>query len=1144
MDAGFRAALGSISRSRGLVRAATAVMIGLLLAACIAIWLLRLGAIADTEADDHRLGVVLAEQTARTFQAVDVALQEVSDRIASSGVNDLETLHDLFGGLDVHEALAKRLIDLPQAEAFSIIDATGHLVNASRQWSMPDYSRATQDYFRHFANAPDPNPYISEPGTSRSSGAPTVFLVRRLTASDGRFLGIVSAPILLGYFDAFFAKTGLSKGTGVTILRRDGTILVRFPAGEVAPGTRIAPTAGWYQRVAEGGGHFRSSRAFADHTPIFVSVHPLTLYPIVVDITRSEAAALARWWRQAIAIGLGALAATASLALLLRALGRQITLIEASQDRITQQVATIQANEAHLATQSALLETTLAHMSQGIMLIDAGGTLQVANQRVAELLDLPEDLLARRPPVADVLRLVWGRDEFGPRVGTFEHWFGDFQKAHSGQMWVEEHRPSNGTILEVRSNRLSDGGAVRTFTDMTEQRRAAEKLQYANVLLTAQMEASPDGILVVDANRNITSFNQRFVDIWQLPPSPLVGTDAGKSLASALALMHEPQKFKARVRYLYDHPDQASFDEIHTIDGRFIDTSSMSLYTQDGKDLGRIWFFRDVTETRQAEATLRAARDDATRSAQAKAEFLAMMSHEIRSPMSGLLGVVELLGDTGLDPEQREMIDLLHGSGTSLLRVLNDVLDFSKIDAGKVELEPEPTELRQFVSGLLASMAPNAAAKGLSLTAAVDGELPTWIATDPTRLRQILVNLLGNATKFTAIGSVRLSVSAATMPDGRFLEFAVSDSGIGIAPDVSQRLFEPFTQADASTTRKFGGTGLGLTISRRLARLLGGDIEVASDPGHGSVFTLSIPLVQVEHAPAAAVQHAPAQDVARAALRVLVAEDQSTNRWLIERQLKRLGYSVTAVEDGRAAHVALQAADYDLLITDCNMPEVDGLALTQLIRAGETTHGTPRMPILGLTADVTAAMRDRCLAAGMNTVVAKPIDLHHLQATIAMLLQLAPTATTATEAITAADAVTAIGSHANAVFDPAPCHELFADDAAEVQEWLHAYLDAETEWLEGIAQSADAGDRDALAATAHKLAGASLAVGAMQLGALGRRLEAAAAQAPEPELRRLAAEVGTAARDARDAILRYMTAPSMTPPADAAPLVTLPETVA
>jgi signal transduction histidine kinase len=238
-----------------------------------------------------------------------------------------------------------------------------------------------------------------------------------------------------------------------------------------------------------------------------------------------------------------------------------------------------------------------------------------------------------------------------------------------------------------------------------------------------------------------------------------VGKTARESLVSALDLMQEPEKYEARVRYLYEHPEQASLDEIRTIDGRFVDGRSMNLHTQDGKNLGRIWFFRDVTVSRRAEEALRTARDEATHSAQAKSEFLAMISHEIRSPMAGLLGIVELLLDTGLGPDQREMVDLLHGSGTSLLRVLNDVLDFSKIDAGKVEIELEPIELRHFVSGLIAAMTPNAAAKALSLTAEVANELPAWIATDPARLRQIMVNLLANATKFTATGSVQLASS-------------------------------------------------------------------------------------------------------------------------------------------------------------------------------------------------------------------------------------------------------------------------------------------------------------------------------------------------------------------------------------------------
>jgi hypothetical protein len=260
-------ALRPISRSRRLVRAATALMVGLVLAGGIAIWLLRQGAIADTEDDNHRLGVVLAEQTARTLQAVDLVLQDVAEKIVNGGVHDLASLHDKFGDREMHEALEKRLVNLPQTEAFTIVDSAGHLANVSRQWPTPFYSLADQAYFRYFASTPDPNPYISEPGVSRSSGAPAVFLARRLTARDGSFLGVLVAPVLLDYFEAFFAKTGFSDGTGVTILRRDGTVLVRFPVAKRVPGARGMLNPEWYTTVTAGGGHFRSRGPFPISPP-------------------------------------------------------------------------------------------------------------------------------------------------------------------------------------------------------------------------------------------------------------------------------------------------------------------------------------------------------------------------------------------------------------------------------------------------------------------------------------------------------------------------------------------------------------------------------------------------------------------------------------------------------------------------------------------------------------------------------------------------------------------------------------------------------------------------------------------------------------------------------------------------------------
>ena len=605
MTAGPPEALPSISRSRRLVYAVTAVMAGLLLTAGIAIWGLRQDAIADTENDNHRLGVVLAAHTAQTFQSVDLVLQEIVEQIGTLGVHDLRSLHAMFGSRDIHDGLAKHLVNLPQAEAFGVVDATGHLVNISRQWPMPAYSLAYQDYFRHFADPPvaDPpvanppvanppvanppvvnppvispliegppatdrpiaaqpetGPYISEPGSSRSSGAPTVFLARRITAPDGSFLGVVAAPILLRHFDRFFADTGLSDGTGITILRPDGVVLVRFPAGEIAAGTRISPTVRWYETVAAGGGHYYSSGAFANIPPVFVSVHPLAMYPIVVDVTRTETAALARWWRQATAIVLAGLAATVSLALLLRALGRQITLIEQSQDRIGQQVGRIQASEARLTEQSALLQTTLAHMSQGIMLIDAGLTLQVANQRAADLLDLPEILHPTRPSVVDVLHIAWQRGEFGPCTEPFKVWFDNFQDAHSVPMLVEEHHRPNGTIVEVCSNRLPGGGVVRTFTDITERKLAAGRLQRANDLLTAQVEASPDGVLVVDAARNIASFNRRFQEMWRMP-----WTSCGRKPSTAcwrqgFAMLQQPDKLTALVQQNLERPNHTNHE--------------------------------------------------------------------------------------------------------------------------------------------------------------------------------------------------------------------------------------------------------------------------------------------------------------------------------------------------------------------------------------------------------------------------------------------------------------------------------------------------------------------------------------------------------------------------------------------------------
>jgi light-regulated signal transduction histidine kinase (bacteriophytochrome)/CheY-like chemotaxis protein len=379
--------------------------------------------------------------------------------------------------------------------------------------------------------------------------------------------------------------------------------------------------------------------------------------------------------------------------------------------------------------------------------------------------------------------------------------------------------------------------------------------------------------------------------------------------------------------------------------------------------------------------SMRVARETAERALQAKSEFLAKMSHEIRSPMSGLLGVLELLRGTSLDAEQSQMADLIHHSGSMLLAVLNDILDFSKIEAGAVSVTLESLDVRTLVGNVCQPLAVTAAAKGIRLHAAIDSAVPDSISTDSLRLRQVLVNLLSNALKFTHAGEITLSLRVVVGEDlAPKLRFAVRDTGIGMSAEVKNRLFAPFMQADNSTTRVYGGTGLGLCISHQLVRLLGGELGVTSVEGAGSIFSFSLPIpAGVRTAPDdVATSSRENEDAAIVAgPRVLVADDDLTNRWLTQRQLQKLGLVVDSVENGEIALRMLRAKSYDLLLTDCHMPIMDGVGLTLAVR-GDANASLRALPVIGLTADVTEAQRVRCEQAGMNELAIKPLTIEKL----------------------------------------------------------------------------------------------------------------------------------------------------------------------
>ena len=736
--------------------------------------------------------------------------------------------------------------------------------------------------------------------------------------------------------------------------------------------------------------------------------------------------------------------------------------------------------------------------------------------------------------------------------------------------------------------------------------RLRNELARERALLRAVLDNMDEGVVVSDAGFNIVAYNRRFLELYAVPKEVSEAADPKRELTRFM-VARGALDVQAAFRSWRAGLPATSF-EVPRPDGRTLEVHSNPM-----PEGGFVSTYVDITERKHAERDLMLMGQRAEAANEAKSRFLAAMSHEIRTPMNGVLAMLELLQHTELDGEQRSMIDVVRDSASSLLKIIDDILDFSKIEAGKLDLESVDLSLVSIVEGVAETLAPQARRKGLALSTFVDPAISRGLKGDPVRLRQVLFNLVGNAIKFTERGEVFVGAEAVAGAPAGTIRVSVRDTGIGLSQAALARLFQPFSQADSSTTRRFGGTGLGLTISTRIVELMGGRIDVESEEGKGSVFSFVAALAPGREMPplpdltgkrvmvvddsrsirdsfamylraagaevetraagkpalaemeraarAGAPYHAalvdfrlpdvdgvvlgeairgtpdlhdtrlvlataydevghrkraldrgfdayllkpvrresllralanefgPARRDASAALaelpaaapgaRILVAEDNATNRAVVKRQLERLGYASETAPDGKQALDLWRAGGFDAILTDVHMPAMDGFELTQAVREAEQGTGR-RTPIVALSAAAMTGEAERCLAAGMDEFVAKPATLSALAGALARALG------TAADMPIEDDA----GGDGPALdVDTGVLRRLYGAQRADMAEVVNLFLDNAARQIAAIEGALTRGDLVEAHEVAHALKGAAHSVGAYALGDAAARTD-------------------------------------------------------
>ncbi len=848
-------------RSTSRLLAATGVggVLLMLLAAGFAVWTLYRTTLDNAHTTLGNVSLILAEETARSFQTVDVMLATIQQYIVDLKIATPEAFRAGLGGQETHAHLRLLASNLPQIEAIGLNDAGGKLVNSSLVCPVSSLDNSHSDHILRPRSPADTALIIGRPVQSASAGVWTLSVARALRAADGAYLGTVTVAIRLSYFEDFYRSIALGPNSEIVVLRDDGAVLALHPESGSEIGALSLAKASLVRKVMSG------AQAASGFAPGYIgagarlaAVRAVPGFPLIISVSESVESVFADWRHNTLVIAVGTFAAILGCGILFGALARQ----------------------------------------------------------------------------------------------------------------------------EMRRSEMAQ--------------RLSEK-----------------------------------------------------------------------------------------------------------------------------DAKLAAAKDAAEAANRAKSDFLAIMSHEIRTPMNGIIGMSHLLRGTSLSGEQQEYADSIADCAESLLFLVNDILDISKLESGGMTLEAVAFDLGALVESVVPILKPRAREKGIAFNTRIHGGVDGFFVGDPTRLRQILLNLAGNAVKFTATGSVRIEVSATRRSAGsETLRFDVIDTGIGISPATQQNLFQQFVQADGSIARKFGGSGLGLAISKQFVELMGGTIGVTSKEGVGSHFWFEVALSPATSAvnpveiAGAALPVAP-----RRSLRVLLAEDNAVNQQVARAILTKAGHRVDLAHNGYQAVEAVRSARYDLVLMDIEMPDLGGLEATRKIRALPSPQG--EVPVIAVTAHALAGAREQYLAAGMTDYVSKPFNPPDL---LAMLDRIGRKSDVAAESMPApADAPT-VNAPAP-IFDPARLDELrrvlddgkFAGMVVAFAEGLESRVEHLSTMLQGSAWAAAAQE-------AHDIVSVAGNVGAARLSHLARAIESSCRAENDAECRALTALFAGEAAAALKALKTYQAA--------------------